>query len=74
MLSQAVARISMRVGGTVEKLQQFIDDLSNSEEQQLVRAYDWEDNGNIIVNDSGDYEFINERLLNITLDIYMCEE
>ena len=69
-----VARIRMKVGGTVERLQKLIDDLSNSKEQQLVREYSWEESGNVVVNDSGDYEFISERYLNITLDIYMCEE
>lgn len=69
-----VARIDMRVGGDAQTLQMLIDDLSTSTEKQLVRAYSWEDNSSIVVNDSGDYEYVSERCLNITLDIYMCEE
>lgn len=69
-----IARINMRIGGDGEVLQKLIDDLSVSKEKQLVRAYSWEDNSNIVVNDKGEFEYETERYLNLTLDIYMCEE
>lgn len=69
-----IATINMKVGGDGIRLQKLIDDLSTAKEKQLVREYSWEDKASVRVTDTGDYEYVSERYLNITLDIYMCEE
>ncbi len=69
-----VASINMKVGGDKIRLQKLIDDLSTSDDKQLVRNYSWENSASVRVTETGDYEYVSEVYLNITLDIYMCEE
>lgn len=71
------ATISMRLGGDRVMLQKLIDDLSLSDKKHLVKDYSWEtSDSNSIVFSDGEYNVnvVSSTYINITLDIYMCEE
>lgn len=74
MVGIYMAEIRMRLGGDEALLQKLIDDLSDSEKKLRLVAYAWEDDTNIDITDAGLYHISYDKLLNITVEIYMCEE
>ena len=70
--------ISMRLGSNEkENLQKFINDLSADKAKHLIQQYTWEDNSRSVISlrdDGYDVDTEYETVLNITIDIYMCQE
>lgn len=70
--------ITMRLGSEdVESLQRFINDLSADKAKHLIREYSWEKNrrSELVTYENGyDIQTEYETILNISIDIYMCEE
>lgn len=66
--------VSMRLGGDPERLQKLIDDLSADTQMHQIVSYSWENNNNVNFNDDGTYDFVIDRILHISIDLYMCEE
>lgn len=70
--------ISMRLGSDdKDNLMDFINDLSADTEKHLIRNYTWEDNSRSLISlRDGGYDMTTEyeAILNITIDIYMCQE
>ena len=72
-------QVSMRLGSDSEEdLQSFINDLSVDESRHLIKEYSWEDNSRNVIslksNGAYDMDIEYEKILNITIDIYMCQE
>ena len=73
------AQITMRLGSDDEEiLQQYIDDLSASRQKQLIQNYSFNESHSnkveMLENGRYDVEVVYEKVLNITMDIYMCQE
>ena len=69
------AEVSMRLGGEEKDLQKLINDLSNSKNSLRVVSFNWSDDRSVTYGEEeGDYEIVMTRILNIKLEIYMCEE
>lgn len=73
-----MATVSLRLGGTDEQLLKLIDDLSNTDMKHRVKNYSWSIERSVQYTNNADeekgYEIAQENVLNITLEIYMCEE
>lgn len=73
------AQITMRLGSDDEEvLQKYIDDLSASQQKQLIQNYSFSESHSnkveMLENGRYDVEVVYEKILNITMDIYMCQE
>lgn len=70
--------ITMKLGSSEEEnLQRFINDLSSDKAKHLIREYSWENNrrNELVTYENGyDIRTDYETILNISIDIYMCEE
>lgn len=75
------ASITMKVGGEEEKLISFLDSLCNTDKKLRIVNYSFSEERSIEYNSSEDddeadngYEIKNNIILNVTFEIYMCEE
>ena len=69
------ATVTMRLGGDEQDLLSLIEDLSNSDMKIRVCNYSWSDQRSISdMTEDGDYNITVERVLTITLEIYMYQE
>jgi len=67
-------KVSMRVGGDEAMLQKFIDDYSKSDKKILLTSYSWESVANSCYSeDMEEYDLIYEKSLNISFELFMCE-
>lgn len=66
--------VNMRLGGTDEQLMKFIDDMSTSDKKMRVTNYSWSGDRSVEYDEDGNYSVDISRVLNITIEIYMCEE
>jgi hypothetical protein len=66
--------VDMRLGGEEEDLLRFIDDMSTSSQKLRVCSYSWTGERNVVYDDDGNYSVNLNRSLNISIEIYMCEE
>lgn len=66
------ATVTMRLGGTREEIQDFIDTLSVSDEKLLVKSYMWENTTNVGFTEDGSYVLVDSEYVVISFDIYMC--
>lgn len=67
--------VSMELGGEREDLQRLIDDLSVSKDKIWLRSYSWSSIREIAFNEQTKlYEEEYHPVLNISVDLYMCEE
>lgn len=67
--------VTMRLGGSIEDLQRFIDDFSINDKEVLVNSYVWTEVESMEYNEEiEDYELTTELQLNIEISIFMCEE
>ena len=70
----SIANVSMRLGGDEIQLKKLIDDLSHSKKKLLVSGYSWSESRRMDYSDNGEYSVETDRILNIDLEIYMCQE
>jgi hypothetical protein len=66
--------VNLKLGGSDEQLVKFIDDMSDSSEKQRVTDYSWVGERNAVYDEDGNYSVESSSTLNITIEIYMCEE
>lgn len=70
----SIANVSMRLGGDEIQLKKLIDDLSHSKKKLLVSGYSWSESRRMDYSENGEYSVETDRILNIDLEIYMCQE
>lgn len=68
------ADITMRVGGEEENLYKFIDYLSDTEDKIRLTNYYFTNINEAKYKEDGTYEIKESVMLNIKIEIYMCEE
>ena len=69
------ATVTLRLGGKESDLLQLIEDLSNSDKKIRVCNYSWSEERSITnLTEEGEYDIKTERVLTLTLEIYMYEE
>lgn len=69
------ATITLRLGGKESDLLRLIEDLSNSDKKIRVCNYSWSEERSITnLTEDGEYDIKTERVLTLTLEIYMYEE
>ena len=67
--------MTLRLGGKESDLLQLIEDLSNSDKKIRVCNYSWSEERSITnLTEEGEYDIKTERVLTLTLEIYMYEE
>lgn len=70
-----VANISLRLDGEKEELLRLIDELSVSEYKLRLRKYSWGEERSVEYGENmEDFEVIIKSVLNLDIEIYMCEE
>lgn len=68
------ANLTLKVGGDAEQLQKIIDDLSHSGNKLQLVGYTWSNVRSIEYDENGSYDVILERILTLSIDMYMCAE
>ena len=69
------ATVTLRMGGKESDLLRLIEDLSNSDKKIRVCNYSWSEERSITnLTEEGEYDIKTERVLTLTLEIYMYEE
>lgn len=69
------ATITLRLGGKESDLLRLIEDLSNSDKKIRVCNYSWSEERSITnLTEEGEYDLKTERVLTLTLEVYMYEE
>ena len=81
------ARVSMTLGGEEADLQDFLQELMNSDKEILITSFAWSDyrvqrpKEGIVVTDenrgrlkAADYEIITMKALTVSMELYMCEK
>ena len=75
------AVITMKVGGEESKLVAFLDSLCNTDKKLRIVRYDFSEERSIEYNNSEEsedgaegYDIKSNVILNVTFEIYMCEE
>jgi hypothetical protein len=69
-----VAEISMRLGGQLSDLTKLINELSNTDRKLRVSQYSYSTTQSIQTGEDETYEVSENRVLNMTVEIYMCED
>ena len=75
------AVVTMKVGGEESKLIAFLDSLCNTDKKLRIVRYDFSEERSIEYNESDEsedgaegYDIKTNMILNVTFEIYMCEE
>lgn len=66
--------VSMRLGGDADTLAKFVDELSNSNQRHFISRYSYDLDEEVRVDDNGEYVFSSSYVLDITIELFMCEE
>lgn len=66
--------ISMKLGGTYEEFEKFITDISKTDKKMQLRSYAFSKDRVMVKNEKNEVEFDDQIVLQIKLEIYMCEE
>lgn len=70
----SAVEITMRLGGSRENLQSLLEDLFKNEQRLRVSRYSWIEDRVLITDAEGALEFQNQMGLDLTVEIYVCEE
>lgn len=68
------ATVSLRIGGDEKQIRDFIDFLSESEKKLRICSYTWSGEKNLHETEDGAYTVDIEKILTMTVELYMCEE
>lgn len=68
-----VAYVNMRLGGDQADLARFLDDMVASGEKVRVVSYSWTEGRKIDYNNDGTYNLVTEKVLDISLELYMSD-
>jgi cell division protein FtsB len=68
------ATVTMRLGGAEEDLNRLIDDLSDSTQKLRVVNYSYTVRQSVQSGADSEYEVLSSKVLNVTIEIYMCED
>lgn len=67
--------VSMRLGGDEAMLQKLIDDYSNLDQKILLKSYSWSTEARSYYSEGNEeYELAYERTLNVSFELFMCED
>lgn len=67
--------VKLRVGGDEKDLEKLINDLSNTDQQLRICSFSWSNEQSLEYGEEeGEYKVVNTRILNLSLEIFMCEE
>jgi hypothetical protein len=69
-----VAEVTMRLGGQLSDLTKLINDLSDTDQKLRVSQYSYSTTQSIQTGEDATYEVTENRVLNMTVEIYMCED
>jgi hypothetical protein len=69
-----VAEVTMRLGGQLSDLTKLINDLSGTDQKLRVSQYSYSTTQSIQTGEDATYEVTENRVLNMTVEIYMCED
>lgn len=68
-----VAYVNMRLGGNQADLSRFLDDMVASGEKVRVVSYSWTEGRQLDYNSDGTYNLVTEKVLDISLELYMSD-
>lgn len=68
------ATVSLKLGGDEARINKFINDLSAMDKKLRVCSYSWSGEKKIEENEDGAYTVDIEKVLTMTVELYMCEE
>jgi hypothetical protein len=68
------AKVTLKLGGDMDKLAKFVDDLSNTDQKIRVCNYSYSTTKTSTLNEDGAYVVNTDNILDITVEIYMCQE
>ncbi len=68
------ARVSMRLGGEMEKLDEFVEYLFQEDTKRSLRSFSWSEERNVEHDEDGSLTVTSENGLNVELELYMCAE
>ena len=66
--------VNMRLGGEMKNIERLLDDLAYSEKKLRLVSYSVDTEEVVIPHDDGTEETIISDNLNLTVELYMCEE
>lgn len=66
--------VSMRLGGDAEALNKFVNSLSNSNQKHFISRYSYNLDEEVSLDENGEYTYVSTYVLDITIEIFMCEE
>ena len=69
-----MARIEMRLGGNKEDIVRLLDDLAYSDKKLRLVNYSVITEETVIPHEDGTEEIFSKDVLNLTVELYMCEE
>jgi hypothetical protein len=69
-----VAEVTMRLGGQLSDLTKLINDLSGTDQKLRVSQYSYSTVQSVQTGEDETYEVTEDRVLNMTVEIYMCED
>lgn len=68
-----VAYVNMRLGGNRADLEKFLDDMVAGGEKVRVVSYSWTEGRQLDYNNDGTYNLVTEKVLDISLELYMSD-
>lgn len=66
--------VKMRLGGELKNIERLIKDLSNTEQKIRVCKYAYNTVKNVTPSNDGNMIVSNDQMLDVTVEIYMCEK
>jgi cell division protein FtsB len=66
--------VTLRLVGEQADLTRFAHDISNSDQKLRVKNYSYSTIQSVQTGTDGTYDVLERRILNVTIDLYMCEE
>lgn len=67
-------KVEMRLTGEPADLANLVNTLSHSEERLRVMRYSYSTKRRMEISETGNYDVVEDKLLDISVEIYMCEE
>lgn len=68
------ATVSLKLGGDEEKIKKFINDISAMDDMMRICNFTWSGEKKIEETEDGAYTVDVEKVLTMTVELYMCEE
>ena len=69
-----VVSVQMRLGGDINDIQRFLDDMAYTDKKLRLVDYSVQHDEIQIPHDDGTMEIVSDESLNVSMELYMCEE